>query len=256
MIFESHAHYDDRQFDSDRDSLLNSLPENGIGYVVNVGADALTTRNSITLAGKYPFIYATVGVHPSEVKNFHEPDFEWLKAQTAYEKCVAIGEIGLDYYWDKEKKVRDLQKYWFIRQMDLAREAGLPLIIHSRDAARDTLDIIKEEKAGEMGGVIHCFSYSPEIAREYVKMGFYIGIGGVITFNNARNLKEVVRETPLNRLLLETDCPYLAPVPNRGKRNSSLNLIYVAREIARIKEVDYQEVVDITFDNAKAMYRI
>lgn len=256
MIFESHAHYDDKQFDLDRDIVLNSLLENGIEYVVNIGADVKTTKKSIELAEKYPFIFAAAGVHPSEVKHFQEQDFEWLRAQTAHKKCVAIGEIGLDYYWDKKKEIRDLQKYWFVRQINLAREAGLPLVIHSRDAAKDTLDIIKEEKAGEIGGVIHCFSYSPEIAREYVKMGFYIGIGGVVTFNNAKNLKEIARETPLEKILLETDCPYLAPVPNRGKRNSSLNLVYVAKEIARIKNVDYQEVVDITYDNGKSMYRI
>jgi len=256
MIFESHAHYDDKQFDSDRDTLLNSLRENGIEYVVNIGADIRTTKNSIELAKKYPFVYAAAGIHPSDVKYFNKKDFQWLKAQTADEKCVAIGEIGLDYYWDKEKEVRDLQKYWFVRQMDLAREVGLPLVIHSRDAAKDTLDIMRAEKAEEIGGVIHCFSYSPEIAREYVKKGFYIGIGGVVTFNNAKNLKEVARETPLEKILLETDCPYLAPVPVRGKRNSSLNLVYVAREIARIKNVDYQEVVDVTCNNAKAMYRI
>jgi len=256
MIFESHAHYDDRQFDSDRDILLNSLQENGIEYVVNIGADVKTTKKSMELAGKYPFIYAAAGVHPSEVKRFRKQDFDWLKAQAAHEKCVAIGEIGLDYYWDKEKEIRDLQKYWFVRQLTLAREVNLPLVIHSRDAAKDTLDIIKTEKAAEIGGVIHCFSYAPEIAREYVKMGFYIGIGGVVTFNNAKSLKAVVRETPLKKILLETDCPYLAPVPNRGKRNSSLNLIYVAKEIAKIKNVDYQEVIDITYNNGKAMYRL
>jgi len=256
MIFESHAHYDDRQFESDRDTLLNSLQENGIEYVVNIGSDVKTTRNSIELAKKYPFIYAAAGIHPSEVKHFREQDFDWLKAQAAGEKCVAIGEIGLDYYWDKEKEVRDLQKYWFVRQLDLAREVNLPLVIHSRDAAKDTLDIIKEEKAEEIGGVIHCFSYSPEIAREYVEMGFYIGIGGVVTFSNAKSLKQVARETPLEKILLETDCPYLAPVPGRGKRNSSLNLIYVAKEIAKIKNADYREVIDITCNNGKAMYRI
>lgn len=256
MIFESHAHYDDKQFDADRDALISSLQENGIGYVVNIGADMKTTKASIKLAGKYPFIYATAGIHPSEVRHFHEQEFEQLRTLATHEKCVAIGEIGLDYYWDKEKEVRDLQKYWFVRQMELARDLGLPLVIHSRDAAKDTLETIKNERAGEIGGVLHCFSYSPELAREYVKMGFYIGIGGVVTFSNAKNIKEIALRTPLEQILLETDCPYLAPVPNRGKRNSSLNLVYVAREIARIKNVDYQEVVDITCENAKTMYRI
>jgi len=256
MIFESHAHYDDKQFDADRDALISSLQENGIGYVVNIGADMKTTKASIKLAGKYPFIYAAAGIHPSEVRHFHEQEFEQLRTLAIHEKCVAIGEIGLDYYWDKEKEVRDLQKYWFVRQMELARDLGLPLVIHSRDAAKDTLETIKNERAGEIGGVLHCFSYSPELAREYVKMGFYIGIGGVVTFSNAKNIKEIALRTPLEQILLETDCPYLAPVPNRGKRNSSLNLVYVAREIAKIKNVDYQEVVDITCENAKTMYRI
>jgi len=256
MIFESHAHYDDKQFDADRDALISSLQENGIGYVVNIGADMKTTKASIKLAGKYPFIYAAAGIHPSEVRHFHEQEFEQLRTLATHEKCVAIGEIGLDYYWDKEKEVRDLQKYWFVRQMELARDLGLPLVIHSRDAAKDTLETIKNERAGEIGGVLHCFSYSPELAREYVKMGFYIGIGGVVTFSNAKNIKEIALRTPLEQILLETDCPYLAPVPNRGKRNSSLNLVYVAREIAKIKNVDYQEVVDITCENAKTMYRI
>jgi len=256
MIFESHAHYDDKQFDADRDALISSLQENGIGYVVNIGADMKTTKASIKLAGKYPFIYAAAGIHPSEVRHFHEQEFEQLRTLATHEKCVAIGEIGLDYYWDKEKEVRDLQKYWFVRQMELARDLGLPLVIHSRDAAKDTLETIKNERAGEIGGVLHCFSYSPELAREYVKMGFYIGIGGVVTFSNAKNIKEIALRTPLEQILLETDCPYLAPVPNRGKRNSSLNLVYVAREIARIKNVDYQKVVDITCENAKTMYRI
>lgn len=254
MIFESHAHYDDRKFHEDRESLIQSLPENDIKFVVNVGSDIQSTKESLLLAEKYPFFYAACGVHPSDVEQLNEDTFLWLKKQLKHEKCVAVGEIGLDYYWDKEPNVRDNQKYWFRRQLNLAREENLPIIVHSRDAAKDTLDIIKSEKAGEIGGVIHCFSYSVEMAREYLNMGFYIGIGGVVTFNNARALKEVTRYAPLNRILLETDCPYLAPAPNRGKRNSSLNLKYIAQAIADIKGVTYDQVVEATYHNALRMY--
>ena len=254
MIFESHAHYDDRKFDEDREALIQSLPENDIKFVVNVGSDIRSTKESLLLAEKYPFFYAAAGVHPSDVEQLNEDTFLWLNEQVKHEKCVAVGEIGLDYYWDKEPKVRENQKYWFRRQLNLAREENLPIIVHSRDAAKDTLDIIKSEKAGEIGGVIHCFSYSVEMAREYLNMGFYIGIGGVVTFNNAKALKEVARYTPLNRILLETDCPYLAPVPNRGKRNSSLNLQYIAQSIADIKGITYDQVVNATYHNALRMY--
>ena len=170
------------------------------------------------------------------------------------ERIVAVGEIGLDYYWDTPE--REIQKYWFVRQLELAREVELPVIIHSREAAKDTLEILKAQKAGEIGGVIHCFSYSAEIARECLNLGFYLGIGGVITFPNARKLREVVQEAPLERIVLETDCPYLAPVPNRGKRNSSVNLIYIAEEIARMKSISYEEVVAATFENGKKLYKI
>ena len=167
---------------------------------------------------------------------------------------MAIGEIGLDYYWDEPE--REIQKKWFEAQIELAREVNLPMIIHSRDAAKDTLDIMKAHKSEEIGGVIHCFSYGNEIARDFLDIGFYLGVGGVVTFNNAKKLKEVVEFTPIDRILIETDCPYLSPVPNRGKRNSSLNLSYVVEEIAKIKGLDYDEVVAITENNAKTMYKI
>lgn len=252
-IFESHAHYDDEQFDEDRQELLKSMNANGVGMIVNVGASLKGCENSIALSKEYPFIYAALGVHPDEIGDLNEETFKWLKKQYKHEKVVAVGEIGLDYYWDNES--HELQKKWFIEQLKLARELELPVIIHSRDAAKDTLDIIKLHGKG-ITGVIHCFSYSVEMAKEYVKMGFYIGVGGVVTFKNAKKLKEVVSEIPLDKILLETDCPYLAPVPNRGKRNSSLNLIYVAEEIAQIKKTDVQEVIDQTTKNAKKMYRI
>lgn len=256
MIFESHAHYESRQFDEDRDALLESFNENGIGYVVNVASSAQTTKQSIALAEKYPWIYASVGVHPSDIGEMDEAEYQWLAQMCDHEKCVAVGEIGLDYYWDKEPEVRENQRYWFERQIDLAKTKKLPIIVHSRDAAKDTMDIIKKTDAASVGGVIHCFSNSLEFAKMYVDMGFYIGIGGVVTFKNAKVLKEVAAWTPLERILLETDCPYMAPVPNRGKRNSSLNLPYVAQMIAALKGISYDEVVNATFENAKRMYRI
>lgn len=256
MIFESHAHYESRQFDEDRDALLESFNENGIGYVVNVASSAQTTKQSIALAEKYPWIYASVGVHPSDIGEMDEAEYQWLAKMCDHEKCVAVGEIGLDYYWDKEPEVRENQRYWFERQIALAKTQKLPIIVHSRDAAKDTMDIIKKTDAASVGGVIHCFSNSLEFAKMYVDMGFYIGIGGVVTFKNAKVLKEVAAWTPLERILLETDCPYMAPVPNRGKRNSSLNLPYVAQMIAALKGISYDEVANATFENAKRMYRI
>lgn len=252
-IFETHAHYDDEQFDTDRARLLTSMEAGGVGFIVNASASYESCFTGLWMAEEYPFMYATVGVHPDEVGSLNEETFARLRELLSHEKAVAVGEIGLDYYWDTE--ARNTQKKWFIRQLELARELDYPVVIHSRDAASDTLDIMKEYGEG-LGGVIHCFSYSKELAREYVKMGYYIGVGGVVTFKNGRRLKEVVEETPLTSILLETDCPYLSPVPKRGQRNSSLNLVYVAREIARIKGIPYEEVVAQTEKNAKNMYRL
>lgn len=254
MIFETHAHYDDEAFDEDRDMLLSAMQENGIEYIVNVGANLKSTAASIALAQKYPFIYAAAGVHPSDTGELDEEGFLWLKEQCLLEKVVAVGEIGLDYYWDNVE--RSVQKFWFERQLDLAREMKKPVIIHSRDAAKDTFDIMTAKNAGEIGGVVHCYSYSPEMALDYVKMGFYIGIGGVVTFQNGKKMKEVVEAAPMERILLETDSPYLSPVPNRGKRNTSLNLPYIAQKIAEIKGISYDEVVAVTAENAKKMYKI
>ena len=234
----------------DRESLLESMQEAGIGRIVNIGADLASTASSIALAEKYPFIYAAAGVHPSDAAQLNEHTFQWLSEQTAHEKVVAVGEIGLDYYWEKDPEVRANQRYWFRRQLNLAREKVLPVSIHSRDAAKDTLEIAKEECLAEIGGVVHCFSYTVEMAREYLNMGMYLGIGGVLTYKNARVLKEVVDYAPMDRIVLETDSPYLTPVPNRGKRNSSLNLPYVVMAIAEIKGITTAEVEDITWENA------
>ena len=253
MIFESHAHYDSEQFDEDRHELLMSMPENGVGTIINSGANWDSVTEVVEMAAKYPFMYAAVGVHPDEVGDLNDERFEYLKSQCQKDKVVAVGEIGLDYYWDNES--HDVQKKWFIKQLELARELDLPVIIHSRDAAADTLEIMKEYGQG-LRGVIHCFSYSIELAREYVKMGYYIGIGGVVTFKNGRKLKEIAAEIPLERILLETDCPYLAPVPFRGKRNCSAYISYVAQEIANLKGISYEEVVAQTEKNGKELFQI
>lgn len=253
MIFETHAHYDDERFTEDQESVLADLPHKGISPVINVGASIASTRTTLELAQKYDFIYAAVGVHPSDIDGLNEETFAWLTQQTTYEKTVAVGEIGLDYYWDKEG--HDLQKYWFIRQLELAGEKKLPVMIHSREAAADTIEIMKKY-GKDLNGVIHCYSYSPEMAQEYVKMGYFIGVGGVVTFKNAKKLKETVKEIPLESIVLETDCPYLAPEPFRGKRNCSLYISYVAEKIAELKGISAEEVIRQTEENAKQLYQI
>ena len=254
MIFDTHAHYDDDAFDSDRDELLASMQTSGISHIVNVGANIATTRNTIKLTEQYPFIYGAVGVHPSDSAELDEEKLAWIKSVAVLPKIVAVGEIGLDYYWDEPE--RDIQKKWFIKQLEVAREVKKPVIIHSRDAANDTYEIIREQRAEEIGGIVHCYSYTKEMAQRFLEMDFYFGIGGVVTFKNSKKLKEAVEYIPLERIVLETDCPYLSPEPNRGKRNSSINLPYVAQAIADIKNIDYNIVLEKTFENAMAVYRL
>ena len=256
MIFDTHAHYDDEAFDEDREQLLASFKENGIDAVTNVAASLSSCKTTLELARNHDFMYAALGVHPSESAELSDEglkDIETWCTERQDGKVRAIGEIGLDYYWEEPDK--EIQKKWFVAQLDLARRLKLPVIIHSRDAAADTLEIMKAH-GRDLGGVIHCFSYGPEMAREYLKMGYYLGIGGVVTFTNAKKLKEVVKETPIDRIVLETDCPYLSPVPNRGKRNSSLNLPYVVDMIAELKGITAKEVMEKTWENAKALYRM
>ncbi len=257
MIFDTHAHYDDEAFDEDRDALLKSLPQHGVGKVVNVGASMRGARATYQLMQKYDFLYGAIGIHPDEVGELDDTKMEELRTMLSHKKAVAVGEIGLDYYWDKES--HEQQKKWFAAQMELALSMELPINVHSRDAAQDTFDAIRAHHAGKpgfCGGIIHCYSGSVEMAREYVKLGYSIGIGGVVTFKNARVLKEVAADIPLERIVVETDCPYLAPVPHRGKRNSSLYLPYVIEEIARIREISPEEVEDATYKNALRIYRI
>lgn len=254
MIFETHAHYDDDKFTEDRDELILAVHESGVHPIINVGASIHSTQTTLELAKHYPFIYAAVGVHPSDVADLNEDTFAWLKEQTTYAKTVAVGEIGLDYYWDKEADVQEKQRYWFGRQLQLAREADLPVIIHSRDAAADTLQVMRDNHAETIPGVIHCYSYSPELAQEFVRMGYYIGVGGVVTFKNAKKLVETVQTIPMERILLETDSPYMAPEPHRGTRNDSRNIPYVIAKIAELKGITPQEVERITEENAYRLF--
>ena len=254
MIFDTHAHYDDKQFDQDREELLASMKDNGIGTIVDVGSNMETSAWIVEAVKRYPMMYGAVGVHPSDTADLTDADMDTLKKYAAMDKILAIGEIGLDYYWDEPE--REIQKKWFEAQIELAREVKLPIIIHSRDAAKDTYDIMKALHTEDIGGVVHCFSYSKEMARQFLDMGFYIGIGGVVTFKNAKTLKEVAAYAPLDRIVLETDCPYLSPEPNRGKRNSSLNLNYVAEALSQIKGVDKEELIAVTEENARRLYRM
>lgn len=252
MYFDSHAHYDDQRFDEDRESLLWSMKEQGVVCIVNAAADIESSYKGIAFSKKFPFVYTSVGVHPHEVKDLKDEALQELKQLVLQEKVVAIGEIGLDYYYDFSP--REDQRKWFISQLELAKEVDMPVIIHSRDASQETFDIIKE--SGIQQGVIHCFSGSAELAKEYVKRGFYIGIGGALTFKNAKKTVEVVKEIPLESLLIETDAPYLTPMPFRGKRNDSSYLKYVTQKIAEIKLLDEKSVCEMTCQNAKNLFRI
>lgn len=254
MIFDTHAHYDDDAFDIDRNELLKDMKNKGVEFIVNVGASMDSTRKTLELAKTYPFIYAAIGVHPSETEGLTEEDMQWLKSNASEEKVVAIGEIGLDYHWSEPDPF--VQKKWFERQLQLASEVRLPVIIHSRDAAKDTLDMLKGWQKDLTRGVIHCFSYTKEIAREYLNMDYYFGIGGVLTFKNARKLIEAVEYIPMKKILLETDCPYLAPEPYRGKRNQSAYIDFVAQKLSEVKKVSKEEVLAQTMQNAKEFYGI
>ncbi len=253
MIFDTHAHYDDEAFDDDREQLLERMRNRGVEYIVNVGASMASCKSTIGLVRRFPYVYGAIGIHPDDVAELTEEDYQWLEKNIHKPKIVAVGETGLDYHWSDN---RNVQIEAFERQMNLAREAKLPLIIHSRDAAQDTYEVMKTNRADEIGGVVHCFSYSKEMAKKFMDMGFYLGIGGVITFNNAKKLREVVEYMPMDKMVIETDCPYLAPVPNRGKRNDSFNLPYVVSKIAEIKEMSSAEVIHITSENAKDLYGI
>lgn len=250
-IFDTHSHYDDEKFNPDREMLLSTLQSQGVSDVVSCGCDIETTQFNFDLAQAYDFMYFAAGFHPECLEDASLKDLELIKKFAQNKKCVAIGEIGLDYHWMSSTK--EVQKEFFTAQIELAADLDLPVIVHDREAHGDTLDILKATKPK---GVVHCFSGSKEMAREIIKLGMYIGMNGVITFNNARKSLEVVKEIPLDRLVLETDCPYLAPVPHRGKRNDSSLIPFVAEKIAALLEMDVQELLNITNENAKKLYNL
>ncbi len=254
MIFETHAHYEDEQFNEDREALLESLPKKGIDYVVNVSTNLATARECIDLADRYDYIYASVGNHPEYASEIDAYAIIKIREWCKLPKVVAIGEIGLDYYWEPYEEAE--QKNAFKMQMELAAEIDMPVIIHSRDAAKDTFDIIKEYSDKGVKGIVHCYGYSLEYAKEFIKIGYKIGVGGVLTFKNARKLVETCDGISLDDIVLETDSPYMSPTPNRGKRNSSLNIPYIAEKLAEIKGVPVEEVYDRTMKNAKDIYRL
>lgn len=254
MIFDTHAHFDDEAFNEDRYDLLGRMRENGVGRIVNSGASKESNILTKQLATDFDFVWASFGIHPTYAAEWTDDYERELEKMCQWERCVAVGEIGLDYYWDDSTPAE--QKVCFEAQMDLAKRIGKPIVVHSREAAQDTYDIMKGIGAETIGGTIHCFSYGKEMAKLFVDMGYYIGVGGVITFKNSRKLKEVVEYLPLESILLETDCPYLAPTPYRGKRNDSSMLHYVVEEIANIKGVSKEVVEEITWANACKLYRL
>ena len=254
MLIDSHVHLDDRRYNNDRDRIIKGLKNDGVELVINIGADLKTSIASVSLAEKYDNVYAAVGVHPHSAKEVDDSTLEILKSFASREKVIAIGEIGLDFHYDNSP--RDVQRKWFKKQLDLAKEVDLPVVIHSRSATQETFDIIKEAQDGKLRGVLHCYSDSVEIALEYLKLGFYISLAGPVTFNNARVLKEVAKIVPLDRLLIETDSPYLTPDPNRGKRNEPAYVRYVAAEIAELRGISCDELIKATNKNTKELFGI
>ena len=251
-IFDSHAHYNDERFDEDREAVLASLPEQGVCGLINCGCNVETSRISLEYAEKYPFVYAAAGYHPEQADEYTEEGISAIREILKHPKMVAVGEIGLDYYWPEPD--RDIQKAVFEKQLELAKELDLPVIIHSRDAAEDTIEILKKHPG--LRGVIHCFSGSVETAKIFLKMGFYIGFTGVLTFQNNRRSVEACEAVPLDRLLLETDCPYMAPVPCRGKRCWSPMIAHTAERMAQIKGVPVQQMIDTARENTCRLFEI
>lgn len=254
MFFDTHAHLDDDKFAEDADEVIKSLGDAGVGMYTNIGSDVASSEKSIELAEKYPFVYAAVGIHPEFAAETTENDIDKIARLAAHPKAVAIGEIGLDYYYGAEEK--EEQKKWFERQLSLAADLNMPFVIHDRDAHKDCMDILKKYDVRRVGGIMHCFSGSAELAKEVVKLGMVIALGGSLTFKNNVKTVKVAAEIPLEHIVLETDSPYLAPVPNRGKRNTPAYVKFVAKKIAEIKNIPLSEVERITTENAKKVYRI
>lgn len=254
MFFDSHAHYDDERFDDDRKETIKDAFNNGVSYILNASSSKQSVAKAVSLANEFDNIYAAIGIHPHDAKDMDEDFIEELKNYAKNSKVVAVGEIGLDYHYDFSP--RDVQKFWFERQINLAKELKLPIIIHDREAHQDAMDMVKSEKAGDVGGVFHCFSGSVEMAREVLNNNFCISLAGPVTFKNARKVVEVAQYVPIDMLLIETDCPYLAPEPYRGKRNYSAFVRYVAEKIADIKGLELEEVAQKTTANAKRLFKI
>ena len=254
MLFDTHAHYNDERFAKDLDSVLSSMHENGIGLIMNSCSSIDEIPDIIAICEKYPFVYGSVGVHPHEAKSLCEEDMEILKKYSAHPKIKAIGEIGLDYYYDSSP--RDVQRKWFARQIEVARELKMPIVIHDRDAHGDTMDILRSNNNFEVGGEFHCYAGSVEMAKEVLSNGMYIAFGGSLTFKNSVHPKEVAKYAPLDRILIETDAPYLTPTPQRGRRNDSRYMHLVAQMIADIKGISYEEVERITTENGKKLFGI
>lgn len=252
MFFDTHTHLDDKKFDDDREEVIKKIKDSGVTLAVNIGADMKSSSESVRLSEKYDFLYAAVGVHPCDTDKMTDDDLKTLESYTKHKKVVAIGEIGLDYYWDDVP--RETQKKWFKKQLELAKKLDMPYIIHDRDAHADVIEIIKD--VGYYSGVMHCFSGSPEMAEIMLKLGLYISIAGQVTFKNAQKVKEVAKNVPLERLLIETDSPYLTPEPFRGKRNDSANVRYTCEKIAEIRGMTTEELAKITLLNGKKFYRI
>lgn len=262
MIFDTHTHYDDEAYDPDRDAVIGGLKESGVGRICNIGSTMQGARDSVMLAHKYDFVWAAAGVHPDEVGELNEETFAELTELAADSRTAAVGEIGLDYHgYDiyEDKPDKETQKYWFIRQLELAIRKEKPVVIHSRNASEDTMEIMRQARdKGLKNAVIHCYSYSRETAAQYLAMGFYLGIGGVLTYEGQKKLTKTVEFMPLDRILLETDCPYLTPVPIRKnrERNSSAYLGYVCDKIAEIKGLSRERVEQATWENACRFYGI
>lgn len=255
MLFDTHAHLNDAKFDADREQVIERAHnEYNVSRIVNVGYNRETIPSCLELAETYDFIYAAVGWHPHDAKRMRDEDLHWIEQLTSHEKVVAIGEMGLDYYWDNSP--RDMQADVFRKQIALAKKVKLPIIIHDRDAHEDVVRILQEEQAQDVGGVMHCFGGDWDIAKQCLELGFYIGFGGPITFKKADDVRDVVRKVPLDRLLLETDCPYLAPVPKRGKRNESGYVAYIAQKMAEIRSMDIDQLAAQTMENACQLFNI
>jgi TatD DNase family protein len=254
MLFDTHAHLNAEQYNDDLTEVIDRALAAGVSHMVVVGFDRPTIKKAIELAERYDFLYASVGWHPVDAVDMTDEDLVWLEELAGHPRVVALGEMGLDYYWDKSPK--DIQKEVFRKQIQLARKVKLPIIIHNRDATHDIIEILKEEKAEEVGGIMHCFSGSPETAMECIKMNFLISLGGPVTFKNAKQPKKVAEMVPLEKLLIETDCPYLTPHPYRGKRNEPSYVKLVAEQIAELKGISYEEVCRQTTENAKILFDI